>query len=129
MSQPLSHPRIAWIDNLRTLIIVLVVSMHACVTYRHVGSWYRMVEPEPSLPVKFVFILWQGHLQAFFMGLLFFLAGAFAHVSLARGGSGTFLRERGRRPGLPALRYLLRFILSSNHAGRLMMLPLIRVRP
>ncbi len=99
--------RLAWIDNLRTLMIVLVVNMHACVTYGHIGSWYRMEEPEPGLPVKIVFIFWQAHLQAFFMGLLFFLAGVFAHHSLERRGPGAFLRERGRRLGLPSLLYML----------------------
>src|SRR5437899_2307931 len=106
MAQTPSYPRIAWIDNLRTLMIVLVVNMHACVTYSHVGSWYRMEDPEPAMPVKIAFFLWQGHLQAFFMGFLFFLAGVFAPPSLARRGPGAFLRERGRRLGLPALLYM-----------------------
>jgi len=102
-----TQPRLAWIDNLRTLMIVLVVNMHACVTYSHVGSWYRMENPEPGLPVKIAFLFWQGHLQAFFMGLLFFLAGSFAHQSLDRRGLGAFLRERGRRLGLPSLLFML----------------------
>ena len=89
--------RVAWIDNLRTLMIVLVVNMHACVTYSHVGSWYRKEQPEPAMPVKMAFIFWQGHLQAFFMGVLFFLAGVFAHYSPERRGLGSFFRERGRR--------------------------------
>jgi len=54
-----------------------------------------------------VFILWQAHLQAFFMGLLFFLAGVFAHHSLERRGPWPFLRERGRRLGLPSLLFML----------------------
>jgi glucan biosynthesis protein C len=88
-------------------MIVLVVNMHACVTASHVGDWYTLVEPEPPMAVKVWFLLWQGHLQAFFMGLLFFLAGCFAHGSLARRGPRTFLLERGRRLGLPALLYML----------------------
>jgi len=88
-------------------MIVLVVNMHACVTFSHVGSWYRMENPEPGLPVKIGFIFWQGHLQAFFMGLLFFIAGVFAHASLERRGPGPFLCERGRRLGLPSLLYMV----------------------
>ena len=57
----------------RTLMILLVVNMHACVTYSHVGSWYRMEDPEPAMPIKIAFMFWQGHLQAFFMGLLYLL--------------------------------------------------------
>jgi hypothetical protein len=59
------------------------------------------------MPVKIPFILWQAHMQAFFMGLLFFIAGVFAHRSLQRRSPGLFLRERARRLGLPALLYML----------------------
>ena len=99
--------RLPWIDHVRTAMIVLVVNMHACVTASHVGDWYVLVDPEPPMAQKAWFILWQGHLQAFFMGLLFFLAGCFSHGSLARRGAGAFLLERGRRLGLPALLYML----------------------
>lgn len=100
-------PRLPWVDHVRTFMIVLVVNLHACVTVSHVGDWYVLVEPEPPMAVKLWFIFWEGHLQAFFMGLLFFLAGCFAHGSLARRGASTFLRERARRLGLPALLYML----------------------
>jgi glucans biosynthesis protein C len=88
-------------------MIVLVVNMHACVTASHVGDWYTQVEPEPPMTVKLWFIFWQGHLQAFFMGLLFFLAGCFAESSLARRGPRAFLLERARRLGLPTLLYVV----------------------
>ncbi len=102
-----SAARLPWVDHVRTCMIVLVVNMHACVTASHVGDWYVLADPEPPMAVKVWFILWQGHLQAFFMGLLFFLAGCFAENSLARRGTGAFLLERGRRLGLPALLYML----------------------
>ncbi len=100
-------PRLPWIDHLRTFVIILVVNMHACVTYSHVGDWYFMSEHEPTMAAKVPFIIWQGHLQSFFMGLLFFISGYFAHGSLARRGPGRFARERLFRLGLPALFYML----------------------
>ena len=102
-----SSSRSAWIDNLRTAVVLLVVNMHACVTYSHVGSWYVMESPEPDLSVKIPFLYWQGHLQAFFMGLLFFLAGVFAHGACARRGPASFVRERLLRLGAPALFYMV----------------------
>lgn len=99
--------RLPWVDHLRTFVIVLVVNMHACVTFSHVGDWYYMRDPEPTLAAKFPFILWQAQLQSFFMGLMFFLAGYFAHKSLARRGAGSFTRERLFRLGLPTLLYML----------------------
>ncbi len=88
-------------------MIVLVVNMHACVTYSHVGDWYMMADPEPTLAAKVPFIVWQGMLQSFFMGLLFFVSAYFAAGSIARRGPGRFVRERLVRLGLPALFYML----------------------
>jgi glucans biosynthesis protein C len=102
-----SSTRLPWIDHLRTLIVALVVNMHACVTYSHVGDWYAMSAHEPSLAGKVPYILWQGHLQSFFMGLLFFISGYFAHGSLARRGAGPFIRERLVRLGAPIILYML----------------------
>ncbi|MBL0122417.1 MAG: acyltransferase [Betaproteobacteria bacterium] len=89
------------------MLIVLVVNLHACVTYSHVGDWYFMSAQEPTLAAKVPFILWQAHLQSFFMGLLFFISAYFAHGSIARRGVGAFVRERLLRLGLPALLYML----------------------
>jgi peptidoglycan/LPS O-acetylase OafA/YrhL len=99
--------RLPWIDHLRTASILLVVNMHACVTYSHVGDWYLMADPEPTMAAKVPFIIWQSMLQSFFMGLLFFLAAYFAAGSLARKGPEAFVRERLIRLGLPALLYML----------------------
>src|SRR5262249_25189350 len=99
--------RLPWIDHLRTFMIILVVNMHACVTYSHVGDWYIMSEREPTMAAKAPFVIWQGHLQSFFMGLLFFISGYFAHGSLARRGPSRFARERLFRLGVPALFYML----------------------
>jgi fucose 4-O-acetylase-like acetyltransferase len=102
-----SSSRLPWIDNLRTLVILLVVNMHACVTYSHVGDWYALSENEPTLPQKIPFIVWQGHLQSFFMGVLFFVSAYFANRSLERRGPREFLGERLVRLGIPALFYML----------------------
>jgi len=113
MSNPLSAERpdgiarLAWVDQLRTLMIVLVVNMHACVTYSHVGGWYVHEGSDPPLRIKIGFIFWQGHLQSFFMGILFLVAGYFAHGSLERRGPAGFMRERLVRLGLPTLLYML----------------------
>ena len=100
-------PRLLWIDHLRTLVILLVVNLHACVTYSHVGDWYAMSEHEPTLVQKIPFIIWETHLQSFFMGVLFFISGYFAFGSLMRKGSRQFARERLIRHLLVALDVLL----------------------
>ena len=106
-ARPASGARLPWVDNLRTFIILLVVNIHACVTYSHVGSWYIMQPHEPPMPLKLVFFFWEGHLQSFFMGLLFFISGVFANHSLARRGPRSFARERFLRLGAPSLLFML----------------------
>ena len=39
---------------------MLVVNMHACVTYSHVGDWYMMADPEPTMTAKVPFIAVSG---------------------------------------------------------------------
>lgn len=108
MQMPLAPiVRLPWVDHLRTFVIVLVVNLHACVSYSHVGDWYFMSEREPTLAAKVPFIVWEAHLQSFFMGLLFFISAYFAHGSLARRGPRRFTLERLLRLGLPALFYML----------------------
>lgn len=99
--------RLLWVDHLRTFIVVLVVVVHACVTYSHVGSWYVFSQAEPGPLTKVGFMLVEAHAQAFFMGTLFFFAGYFAHFSLQKRGARDFLRERFTRLGLPALLFML----------------------
>jgi peptidoglycan/LPS O-acetylase OafA/YrhL len=102
-----SRGRLDWVDNLRTVTILLVVNMHACVTYSWVGSWYFNSPPEPPMSEKIPFLLWQAQLQSFFMGLLFFFGGYFADRSLARKGAQAFLAERIKRLVLPVILYML----------------------
>src|SRR3974390_3721345 len=100
-------PRLQFIDNLRWVMIVFVVSMHAAVTYSHLGSWYFMEDPKPGLGLIIVFATYQTFLQAFFMGLLFFIAGYFVPAAFDRKGLGKFVRDRAVRLGVPSLFFLL----------------------
>ena len=99
--------RLDFVDNLRWLMIVLVLSMHAAVTYSHLGSWYFMEDPKPGLLLTVLFATYQTFLQAFFMGLLFLIAGYFVPGAFDRKGMGLFVRDRAVRLGLPTLFYML----------------------
>lgn len=99
--------RLDFVDNLRSVMIILVVSMHAAVTYSHVGSWYFMEDPKPGPLVLGIFATYQIFLQAFFMGLLFFLAGYFVPAAFDRKGARAFMRERMVRLGIPSLLFML----------------------
>jgi hypothetical protein len=67
-----------------------------------------MEEPKPAdLGTLFFFGYYQMSLQAFFMGLLFLLAGYFVPPAYERKGRGRFLRDRFIRLCIPALFYML----------------------
>lgn len=106
LSVEAAKPRILFIDNLRWLMIVLVISMHSADTYSPLGNWYFVDRVPLNHAELLTFAAWQMYLQSFFMGLLFFIAGSFVPGSLARKGPAGFIRGRAFRLGLPVLFYM-----------------------
>ncbi len=96
--------RLAFIDNLRTVIIVLVIMVHLAVTYGGEGSWYYK-EGKPDPLSGTVLTLHNGINQSFFMGCLFLVSGYFTPASLDRKGPRRFLIDRLLRLGIPMLFY------------------------
>jgi peptidoglycan/LPS O-acetylase OafA/YrhL len=88
-------------------MIAFVVMMHSAVTYSGLGSWYYVENKEVDFVSRIVFAFFQTHLQAFFMGLLFMLAGYFVVGSLQRRGTSPFVKARLIRLGIPTLFYIL----------------------
>jgi glucan biosynthesis protein C len=107
ITPPRAKARLDFIDNLRWVMIVLVVSMHAAVTYSQLGSWYFMEDPKPGLLAKLFFAYYQMGLQAFFMGFLFLIAGYFVPKAFERKGAHRFLKDRLVRLGIPSLLFML----------------------
>lgn len=102
-----SLARLAYIDNVRWVMIVLVLSMHAADTYSPFGNWYYTERPTLGLTSIAFFSFYQSFLQAFFMALLYFIAGYFTPRSYDRKGPLRFLYDRFIRLGLPTLLYML----------------------
>lgn len=99
--------RYLYIDNLRLLIIILVVMVHLAVTYSGIGGWYFTDIPGELDTVSFaVFGLFQSFTQAYFMGFLFLVSGYFVAKSYDKKGPGRFLKERAIRLGIPTLIYM-----------------------
>jgi len=96
-----------FIDNIRWTMILLVLSMHATDTYSPFGDWYYTDRSQTTFTTALIFGSYQSLLQAFFMGLLFFVAGFFAAPSYDRKGFARFVRERCVRLGVPTGLYML----------------------
>jgi fucose 4-O-acetylase-like acetyltransferase len=97
----MAKPRLDWIDNLRWLIIVMVVLIHVCATYSGLGSWYYNEGAELDLASQVVFYAYELFSQSFFMGFLFLLAGYFVPGAYDRKGFGRFVLDRLVRLGVP----------------------------
>ena len=104
--------RLAYLDNVRSLVIFLVIVMHTAVTYSGIGSWYYTEGSVEKLPLfEMVFFgFMQSFLQAWFMGILFFISAIFAAKALEKRGPSKFIKERLFRLGLPLLLYI--FVIS-----------------
>lgn len=99
--------RLFFIDNIRWLMIIFVVMIHAAVTYSNLGMWYYL-EPSKLDTVSLAFFgIYQSYTQAYSMGLLFLIAGYFVPGSYDRKGFVKFLLDRAVRLGIPTLIYML----------------------
>ncbi len=101
------HRRLLFIDNIRWTMILLVLSMHAVDTYSPFGNWYYRDRAAVGFGTALVFGTYQSFLQAFFMALLFFIAGYFAVPSYDRKGVSRFIGDRAMRLGVPTLLYMM----------------------
>ncbi len=114
--------RLLFIDNLRILLISLVVVQHLSVTYGATGSWYYR-DPATDMFTATFLTIYNGIPMASGMGFFFLLAGYFTPGSYDRKGGASFLRDRLVRLGIPLLLYdllldpLVVYIASGLHGS------------
>jgi hypothetical protein len=98
MSSTPSPRRDHGLDNLRVFVIILVVLLHASLSYMAFApQWWYVLDPKRSL-------FFTGLVLAIdvpIMLIMFFLAGYFAYPSLAKRGPAAFLRDKFVRIGIP----------------------------
>ena len=99
-------PRLLYIDNLRILVISLVIVSHCSITYGGPGSWY-FLDPGNGPATPFVLAVADTLNQSFFMGFFTLVSAYFIVPSLLRKGRETFARDRLVRLGIPLLFYVL----------------------
>ena len=102
-----SEDRLWYIDNIRLFVIVCVVMHHLAVTYSGFGSWYYTAGDNLDTLATVWFAFYLSFQQAYFMGLLFMLAGYFVAASYDRKGFNQFVRGRFSRLVIPTLIYMV----------------------
>jgi glucans biosynthesis protein C len=99
--------RLHYIDNLRAIIIILVVIGHAAATYSGLGMWYYIENKVSDIGSIVFFASFLAITQSFDMSFLFMLAGYFTPHSFDVKGPARFIKNRLFRLGLPLLIYIL----------------------
>lgn len=98
--------RLAYLDNLKALMIIFVVMMHTAVTYSMNGIWFYE-EKDPLNSFSFyTFLFYQTFTQAYFMSLLFIISGYFVPHALEKKGTKQFIKDRFIRLGIPLLIFI-----------------------
>jgi glucan biosynthesis protein C len=111
--------RIFYIDNIRWLMIMFVIVVHSDVIYGPVGQFFGFEDRVEELGASEILLAVIGILlQAFFMGLLFLIAGYFVPNSLSRKGQKRFVVDRAKRLVVPALVFILALAPLINYPTR-----------
>jgi glucans biosynthesis protein C len=104
--------RLAYIDNLRALVIAMVIVHHAAQPYGPTGGNWPIANPTRAAILEPFFIV----NAAFGLGLLFLIAGYFMPRAYDRKGARRFLADRLLRLGLPLLFVSLVLFLPLGYA-------------
>lgn len=94
-----SSNRVIFLDNIRYLMVVFVLVMHAAGSYTNAGWWYVYDPKENTSFFSLIILL----LDTFIMPTLFFIAGYFALPNIEKKGTIFFLKGKFLRLGIPWL--------------------------
>jgi peptidoglycan/LPS O-acetylase OafA/YrhL len=95
-STPIASARVAFLDNLRYLMVVLVVVYHSVAAYAIVAPHW-IVHDTNTFAADIIRELF----DVFMMPVLFFIAGYFAPASLEKKGLWEFLKDKVKRLLIP----------------------------
>ncbi|MBO9586756.1 MAG: acyltransferase [Flavobacterium sp.] len=99
-----SSKKLLYIDNIKVLLIILVVLHHTFIAYSASEGWYYN-EQTNILGARIFATAIISINQSFFMGYFFLLAAYFTGPSYSRKGAFKFIKDRLIRLGIPLLFY------------------------
>lgn len=99
-------PRLLFIDNIRIILICLVIATHCSITYGGPGSWY-FVDPTNAPGIPFVLAVIGSFNQSFFMGFFVLVSAYFVPGSVWRKGRAKYAHDRLIRLGIPLLVWII----------------------
>lgn len=103
---PSLGPRLAYLDNIKTLVIVGVIIVHSSLTYTTNLSTWPFQTDAIRAPLEILLATIVGMGSFFGLGLLFLIAGYLTPASLRKKGFRQFLVERALRLGIPLVAFI-----------------------
>ncbi len=97
--------RLLYMDNIRLLLITLVVIGHLGITYGAIGDWYYQEQGAGSEIFSILAALIGAFLSASLLGLFCLISGYFTPRAYDRKGAVAFLVDRCKRLALPLAFY------------------------
>jgi len=98
--------RLLYVDNIRIVLVCLVIATHCAITYGAYGDWY-FSEATADGAAQAVLTVMNAISQSFYMGLFFFISAYFIPASLDRKGRSQYLHDRFLRLGIPLVVWVL----------------------
>jgi len=99
--------RLLYIDNLRILLISLVIVHHLAIAYGGPGHFSYVENGRINTFASILLTLLLAINQAFFMGMFLMVSSYFAPASFDRKGSWPYLKDRLLRLGIPLIFYIV----------------------
>jgi glucans biosynthesis protein C len=106
-----------WADNLRVLVIAVVVVWHTATAYLGGADWYYMDRAASKVWSTALVPAWL--ISGYALGPLFLIAGWFSARSLAHRGAGAFARRRLLRLGVPLIVFIFLINGLASYLGEL----------
>jgi hypothetical protein len=107
--QKTRQARLFFVDNLRIVLIIMVLLWHLAITYGASGFWPYQEVRRPDDLTSLVFTLFSAVNGPYALGFFFLIAGYFTPRSYDRKRPGPFFRDRLLRLGIPMLIYIFVF--------------------
>ena len=102
---PRAKPRLLYIDNLRIVLISMVVLLHLAITYGATGDWwYNEAVPESTLS-GVALTLYTTVAQAFTLAFFFMISSYFCPPAYDKKGPRAYTVDKLKRLGVPFLFY------------------------
>jgi glucans biosynthesis protein C len=101
--RPSGKARLQYIDNLRIVLISMVVLLHLAITYGAEGDWFYNEKVPENIASAVVLTLYTTIAQAFTLAFFMMIASYFNPPAYDRKGPGAFVKDKLKRLGIPLL--------------------------